>query len=200
MLASAGLGRARKALQPQRTQRDTEETLWNYWTLSAADCGSAQYVYRLFSGMVARCVRFFHLVFCVSALAGAIPREGFGGLRGDFLDAGDASGGRVFVWHDGGSFGRRPTLMVDIIAYSVFELASAFAPTLKVFLITRALVWNRDGRRVGRGRGAGVRDAAGRGARIFLRIAAGRICGRISDGGNRLRHAVSDSLAGAECL
>jgi SHS family lactate transporter-like MFS transporter len=36
-------------------------------------------------------------------------------------------------------FGRRPTLMVDIIAYSVFELASAFAPSLKVFLITRAL-------------------------------------------------------------
>jgi len=29
--------------------------------------------------------------------------------------------------------------MVDIVAYSLFELASAFAPTLKVFLITRAL-------------------------------------------------------------
>jgi MFS transporter, SHS family, lactate transporter len=36
-------------------------------------------------------------------------------------------------------FGRRPTLMLDIIAYSVFELASAFAPSLKVFLVTRAL-------------------------------------------------------------
>jgi SHS family lactate transporter-like MFS transporter len=36
-------------------------------------------------------------------------------------------------------YGRRVTLMVDIIAYSVFELASAFAPSLKVFLITRAL-------------------------------------------------------------
>jgi MFS transporter, SHS family, lactate transporter len=36
-------------------------------------------------------------------------------------------------------FGRRPTLMLDIIAYSVFELSSAFAPSLKVFLITRAL-------------------------------------------------------------
>ena len=36
-------------------------------------------------------------------------------------------------------FGRRPTLMIDIIAYSVFELSSAFAPSLKVFLITRAL-------------------------------------------------------------
>src|SRR6266550_9327702 len=36
-------------------------------------------------------------------------------------------------------FGRRPTLMLDILAYSVFELASAFAPSLKVFLVTRAL-------------------------------------------------------------
>jgi SHS family lactate transporter-like MFS transporter len=36
-------------------------------------------------------------------------------------------------------FGRRRTLMVDIIAYSVFELASAFAPSLKMLIITRAL-------------------------------------------------------------
>jgi SHS family lactate transporter-like MFS transporter len=36
-------------------------------------------------------------------------------------------------------FGRRPTLMANVIAYSMFELASALAPTLKVFLITRAL-------------------------------------------------------------
>ncbi len=36
-------------------------------------------------------------------------------------------------------FGRRRTLMVDIIAYSVFELASAFAPSLRVLIFTRAL-------------------------------------------------------------
>jgi MFS transporter, SHS family, lactate transporter len=36
-------------------------------------------------------------------------------------------------------FGRRPTLMVDIVAYSIFELASAFAPSLKFFLVMRAL-------------------------------------------------------------
>jgi MFS transporter, SHS family, lactate transporter len=36
-------------------------------------------------------------------------------------------------------YGRRPALMIDIVAYSVFELASAFAPSLHVFLITRAL-------------------------------------------------------------
>ena len=36
-------------------------------------------------------------------------------------------------------FGRRPTLMVNIVAFSVFELASAFAPTLHSFLACRAL-------------------------------------------------------------
>ena len=36
-------------------------------------------------------------------------------------------------------YGRRPTLMLNIICFSVFELASAFAPTLQSFLICRAL-------------------------------------------------------------
>src|SRR5512142_1620980 len=36
-------------------------------------------------------------------------------------------------------FGRRPTLMLDIIASSVFELASAFSPNLTFFFVTRAL-------------------------------------------------------------
>lgn len=36
-------------------------------------------------------------------------------------------------------FGRRPTLTINIIAFSIFELASAFAPTLPTFLLFRAL-------------------------------------------------------------
>ena len=36
-------------------------------------------------------------------------------------------------------WGRRPTLMLNIVAFSVFELASAFAPTLGTFLVCRAL-------------------------------------------------------------
>ncbi len=35
-------------------------------------------------------------------------------------------------------YGRRPTLILNIITFSVFELASAFAPTLTTFLICRA--------------------------------------------------------------
>jgi SHS family lactate transporter-like MFS transporter len=36
-------------------------------------------------------------------------------------------------------YGRRPTLMLNVVAFSVFELASAFAPTLHTFLVCRAL-------------------------------------------------------------
>jgi len=35
--------------------------------------------------------------------------------------------------------GRRPALMLNIVGYSLFELASAFAPTFHIFLVTRAL-------------------------------------------------------------
>jgi SHS family lactate transporter-like MFS transporter len=36
-------------------------------------------------------------------------------------------------------YGRRPTLMVDVLLYSLCELASAFAPNLAVLLVLRAL-------------------------------------------------------------
>ena len=36
-------------------------------------------------------------------------------------------------------WGRRPTLMVDIMLYSVLEFASGFAPNLTVLIILRAL-------------------------------------------------------------
>jgi MFS transporter, SHS family, lactate transporter len=36
-------------------------------------------------------------------------------------------------------FGRRPTLMADVLCYSILELATAFSPNLAVFIIIRAL-------------------------------------------------------------
>src|SRR5579872_4136873 len=36
-------------------------------------------------------------------------------------------------------WGRRPTLMIDILLYSILEFASGFAPNLTVFIILRAL-------------------------------------------------------------
>src|ERR1700689_3500156 len=36
-------------------------------------------------------------------------------------------------------WGRRPTLMVDVLLFSVFEFASGFAPSLTVLLVLRAI-------------------------------------------------------------
>ncbi|HKP03696.1 MAG TPA: MFS transporter [Chthoniobacterales bacterium] len=47
-------------------------------------------------------------------------------------------GALIFGWL-GDRFGRRIPLMIDIVFYSVMELATAFAPNFTVFLILRAL-------------------------------------------------------------
>ncbi len=82
---------------------------------------------------------FFILVFCVNALATQFQTKVSAISEAIFLTlAMRPVGAFLFGWM-ADRFGRRPTLMLDIIAYSVFELASAFAPSLKVFLVTRAL-------------------------------------------------------------
>jgi MFS transporter, SHS family, lactate transporter len=82
---------------------------------------------------------FFILIFCVNALAAQFQTKVSAIAEAIFLTlAMRPVGALLFGWM-ADRFGRRPTLMVDIIAYSVLELASAFAPSLKVFLIMRAL-------------------------------------------------------------
>src|SRR5579859_7664484 len=82
---------------------------------------------------------FFILIFCVNALAAQFQTKVSAITEAIFLTlAMRPVGALLFGWM-ADKFGRRPTLMIDIIAYSVFELASAFAPSLKVFLIMRAL-------------------------------------------------------------
>jgi MFS transporter, SHS family, lactate transporter len=81
---------------------------------------------------------FFILIFCVNALAAQFQTKVSAIAEAIFLTlAMRPVGALLFGWM-ADRFGRRPTLMVDIIAYSVLELASAFAPSLKVFLIMRA--------------------------------------------------------------
>jgi SHS family lactate transporter-like MFS transporter len=82
---------------------------------------------------------FFILIFCVSALAGQFETKVSVITEAIFLTLAMRPVGAFLFGVMADRFGRRPTLMVDIIAYSVFELASAFAPSLKVFLIMRAL-------------------------------------------------------------
>src|ERR1700736_125738 len=82
---------------------------------------------------------FFILIFCVSALATQFQTKVSAITEAIFLTLAMRPVGAILFGLMADRFGRRPTLMLDIIAYSVFELASAFAPSLKVFLIMRAL-------------------------------------------------------------
>ena len=82
---------------------------------------------------------FFILIFCVNALAAQFQTKVSSiAVAISFTLAMRPVGAFLFgMMAD--RFGRRPTLMANIIAYSVFELASAFAPSLKVFIVMRAL-------------------------------------------------------------
>ncbi len=80
---------------------------------------------------------FFILTFCVSAIATQFQAKVSAVAEAIFLTLAMRPVGAFLFGIMADRFGRRVTLMLDIIAYSVFELASAFAPSLKVLLITR---------------------------------------------------------------
>jgi SHS family lactate transporter-like MFS transporter len=82
---------------------------------------------------------FFILTFCVSAVATQFQTKVSAVAEAIFITLAFRPVGAFLFGLMADRFGRRPTLMVDIIAYSIFELSSAFAPSLKIFLITRAL-------------------------------------------------------------
>jgi SHS family lactate transporter-like MFS transporter len=81
---------------------------------------------------------FFTVIFCVSAIATEFNAKVSGVAEAIFVTLAMRPVGAFLFGLMADRFGRRVTLMVDIIAYSVFELASAFAPSLKVFIILRA--------------------------------------------------------------
>ena len=82
---------------------------------------------------------FFILILCVNALATQFHEKVSAISEAIFWTLAMRPVGAFLFGMLADRFGRRVTLMIDIIAYSVFELASAFAPSLKIFLIMRAL-------------------------------------------------------------
>jgi MFS transporter, SHS family, lactate transporter len=82
---------------------------------------------------------FFILILCVNALATQFHEKVSVISEAIFWTLAMRPVGAFLFGMMADRFGRRPTLMLNVITYSIFELASAFAPTLKIFLITRAL-------------------------------------------------------------
>jgi MFS transporter, SHS family, lactate transporter len=82
---------------------------------------------------------FFILILCVNALATNFHQKVSVITEAIFWTLAMRPVGAFIFGLMADRFGRRLTLMVDIMAYSAFELASAFAPTLHIFIIMRAL-------------------------------------------------------------
>ncbi len=82
---------------------------------------------------------YFILVFCVSAIAKDFHAQVTQVTEALFLTLAMRPVGAFLFGRMADKYGRRPTLMINIICYSVFELASAFAPTLPMLLVFRAL-------------------------------------------------------------
>jgi len=106
-----------KSLEP--SQRSAIWASYLGWTLDAFD--------------------FFLMVFMLSTIAREFGTDVKAVAQGVFLTlAARPLGAFIFGWL-GEHFGRRPVLMADIIFFSVFELASGFAPTLTSLLVLRFL-------------------------------------------------------------
>ncbi|HEY2040757.1 MAG TPA: MFS transporter [Edaphobacter sp.] len=119
MLASRDMGFRSELRSLTSTQRSTFAACFLGWTLDAFD--------------------FFLLTVCLKAIAAdfhvGIPQI----AEAIFWTLVMRPLGALIFGMMAERYGRRPTLIVNIFAFSIFELASAFAPTLHIFLICRAL-------------------------------------------------------------
>jgi SHS family lactate transporter-like MFS transporter len=101
------------------SQRHTFVACFLGWTLDALD--------------------FFLLIFCVKAIAsdfGTKPSEVLGAV---FLTQAFRPVGALAFGVLADRYGRRPVLMINILSFSIIELACAFAPSLTVLMVLRAL-------------------------------------------------------------
>jgi SHS family lactate transporter-like MFS transporter len=105
--------------QLTRPQRHTFLAAFLGWTLDSLD--------------------YFLLIFCVKAIAGEFHTQPSAILGAVFMTQAFRPIGAVIFGMLADRYGRRPVLMANILSFSVIELSCAFAPSLTVLLILRAL-------------------------------------------------------------
>ena len=110
-------------LQPFRSLNSTQRRAYTAcflgWTLDAFD--------------------FFLLTFCLDAIAATFHVSLATAAKSIFWTLLMRPVGALVFGALAEKFGRRPTLMLNVVSYSVFVMASAFAPTFGWFLAMRAL-------------------------------------------------------------
>ncbi|WP_266169589.1 MFS transporter [Dyella subtropica] len=101
------------------TQRHTVLASFLGWTLDAFD--------------------YFLLTFVIVAVSKEFGADKSEVIYGLFLTLAARPLGALLFGRLADRYGRRPILMLDVILFSLFELATAFAPSLSVFLVLRFL-------------------------------------------------------------
>jgi SHS family lactate transporter-like MFS transporter len=92
-----------------------------------------------FLGWTLDSLDFFILTFCVSAIAAEFHTKVSAIMGAVFLTQAFRPVGALLFGMLADRYGRRPVLMVNILSFSAIELACAFAPSLTMLLILRAL-------------------------------------------------------------
>jgi len=92
-----------------------------------------------FLGWTMDSLDFFILIFCVPAIAKEFHTQPSGVLGAVFLTQAFRPVGALLFGMLADRYGRRPVLMVNILSFSVIELACAFAPSLTSLLVLRGL-------------------------------------------------------------
>ena len=92
-----------------------------------------------FLGWTLDSLDFFLLIFCVKAIAGEFHTQPSAVLGAVFMTQAFRPVGALVFGMLADRYGRRPVLMFNILSFSVIELACAFAPSLSVLLVLRAL-------------------------------------------------------------
>ena len=82
---------------------------------------------------------FFLLIFCIPAIAAEFHAEISSVAEAVFLTLVFRPVGALLFGAMADKWGRKPTLMINIVAYSAVELSCAFAPSLHTLMILRAL-------------------------------------------------------------